>query len=130
MTDVHCPLCPCDSLAPYDACCGPLLRAERLAATAEELMRSRYTAYFYGNREHLWRTWHPRTRPTQVVLDPDTEWTGLVIHETVAGGPDDQEGVVDFTATHRGGRLSERSRFERRGGRWFYLDGEQDDQAD
>ncbi|GAB3589129.1 YchJ family protein [Calidifontibacter terrae] len=122
MTDVQCPLCPCDSLLPYDACCGPLLTTERLAQTAEELMRSRYTAYFYGNREHLWRTWHPRTRPTEVTLDHDTVWTGLTVQETEAGGPDDDAGIVEFTATYEGGQLHERSSFARRGGRWLYLD--------
>ncbi|AKU16696.1 YchJ family protein [Luteipulveratus mongoliensis] len=117
-------LCPCGSNRSYDSCCGPLLSTERLAATAEELMRSRYTAYFYGNREHLWRTWHPRTRPAEVVIDAATRWTGLRIDEVVGGGADDDEGVVEFTASHTGGALHERSTFARRGGRWFYLDAE------
>lgn len=124
MTDLHCPLCPCDSLLPYEACCGPLLQTDRLANTAEELMRSRYTAYVYGNREHLWRTWHPSTRPDQVFIGPETVWTGLVVHEVVDGGPQDRTGVVEFTASCEGGQLHERSRFERRAGRWLYLDGE------
>ncbi|RYG77825.1 preprotein translocase [Yimella sp. RIT 621] len=117
-------MCPCGSLLPYDACCGPLLSTDRLATTAQELMRSRYTAYFYGNREHLWRTWHPKTRPNPVTVDPETEWTGLTVHETVDGGPDDETGVVEFTATHKGGLVHERSTFARRAGRWFYLSDE------
>jgi len=32
--------------------------------------------------------------------------------------------VVEFRAHHSGGVLHERSRFEQRAGRWFYLDGE------
>lgn len=125
VTDPQCPQCPCDSLLPYDACCGPLLTTERLAETAEQLMRSRYTAYFYGNREHLWRTWHPRTRPAQPTIDRDTEWTGLTVHRTERGGPGDDDGVVEFTATYVGGSLHEVSRFERRAGRWFYLDADE-----
>ncbi len=39
--------CPCGS-ASYDACCGRLHRGEEQAATAEELMRSRYSAYALG----------------------------------------------------------------------------------
>lgn len=105
----------------YDECCGPLLSTERLAATAEELMRSRYTAYYYGNREHLWRTWHPKTRPAQVTLDTSVSWTGLEILDVREGGPDDEAGVVEFVASYSGGLLRERSRFARRGGRWFYL---------
>ncbi|MBC9957539.1 preprotein translocase [Yimella sp. cx-51] len=117
-------MCPCDSLLPYDACCGPLLSTDRLASTAEELMRSRYTAYFYGNREHLWRTWHPKTRPELVTVDPATEWTGLTVHDTVGGGAGDDHGVVEFTATYKGGFVHERSTFARRAGRWFYVEDE------
>ncbi|RNI18084.1 YchJ family protein [Flexivirga caeni] len=115
--------CPCGSGRSYDDCCGPLLSSERLAAIAEELMRSRYTAYVYGNREHLWRTWHPKTRPAEVALEPGMRWTGLQILDIRDGGPDDDTGVVEFVASYDStGRLHERSRFERRGGRWFYLD--------
>ncbi len=117
--------CPCggpDGQA-YDACCGPLLRAERPAATAEELMRSRYTAYAVGDLEHVWRTWHPRTRPAEVTVDPALVWTGLTVLRTEAGGPDDDHGVVEFRAEHDAprGSLHEVSTFERRGGRWCYV---------
>ncbi|MBX9245963.1 hypothetical protein ICW40_14235 [Actinotalea ferrariae] len=51
-------------------------------------------------------------------------WTGLSIVATDAGGTDDATGVVEFVAGFDGGALHERSRFERRGGRWFYVDGD------
>lgn len=114
--------CPCGSGKAYDDCCGPLLSAERLAATAEELMRSRYTAYFYGNRQHLWRTWHPKTRPAEVTLDSSMSWTGLEIMAIRDGGAEDETGIVEFVASYVGGTLHERSRFAKRGGRWSYLD--------
>lgn len=87
-------------------------------------MRSRYTAYFYGNKEHLWRTWHPMTRPQEVILEPETRWTGLRVVDVVDGGVDDMTGVVEFVASYEGGSLRERSRFAKRGGRWLYLDEE------
>jgi SEC-C motif-containing protein len=80
-------------------------------------MRSRYSAYAVGDTDYVWRTWHPRTRPERIEPDPSTTWTGLEIIE--AG-----EDVVEFRAHHDRGALHERSRFERRGGRWFYVDGE------
>ena len=89
-------------------------------------MRSRYSAYVYRDTDYLFRTWHPRTRPLDVTVDPGITWTGLEVLDAVAGGPDDDRGEVEFTARFesagRAGGLHERSRFERRGGRWFYLD--------
>lgn len=111
--------CPCGTGSSFASCCGPLLASEAQAETAEQLMRSRYTAHVYGNAEHLWRTWDGRTRPPEVHLD-DTRWLGLEVREVVAGGPDDSTGVVDFVARYEGGQLAERSEFTRRGGRWFY----------
>lgn len=89
-------------------------------------MRSRYSAFARGDADYLFRTWHPRTRPVDVTVDPSVSWTGLEVIDTVAGGADDDVGEVEFTArfeSHgRAGSLHERSRFVRRAGRWFYLD--------
>lgn len=119
--------CPCGTGTAYDACCGRLHRGAAQAATAEELMRSRYAAYAVGDLDHVFRTWHPRTRPDDLALDPGLTWTGLEIVDVVAGGPDDDEGVVEFRARFSTGGtesgLHERSRFQRRGGRWIYVDG-------
>jgi len=120
--------CPCGSGDRYDACCGRLHRREAEAATAEELMRSRYAAYAVGQLDHVFRTWHPRTRPASIEPDPALTWTGLTVLVTAAGGVDDEVGEVEFEARwDRGGTpgaLHERSRFERRRGRWVYVDGD------
>ncbi|WP_281273745.1 YchJ family protein [Nocardioides pocheonensis] len=115
--------CPCGSGLAYDECCGPVVRNERPADTAEELMRSRYTAYALGDVDHVFRSWHPATRPDELDQLPRLDWTGLEIVETVDGGPGDDHGVVEFRASYAGGVLHERSRFTRRAGRWVYLDG-------
>jgi SEC-C motif-containing protein len=101
-----------------------LHHGERPAATAEELMRSRYAAYATGNTDYLFRTWHPRTRPADLTVDPEMVWTGLNVTDVVDGGVDDERGEVEFTASYVGGAMHERSRFERRGGRWVYVDGD------
>lgn len=120
--------CPCGSGSAYDGCCGRLHRQEALAVTAEELMRSRYAAYAVGHTDHVFRTWHPRTRPAEVTPHAELTWTHLEILGTEAGGPDDEQGVVEFRARFTGpdgpGVLHERSRFARRAGRWVYVDGE------
>ena len=119
--------CPCGSGRAYAACCGPQHDGEP-AATAEALMRSRYTAYVLGRSDHVFRTWHPRTRPEDVSPDPGTTWLGLEVLRTVDGGAGDEAGVVEFVARFRGqrgaGAIHETSRFERRRGRWVYVDGD------
>jgi SEC-C motif domain protein len=118
--------CPCGSGESYARCCGPLHHGQRQARTAEELMRSRYAAYALGDTDYVFRTWHPRTRPSDLTLDAGTEWTGLEVMDRSGGGPDDEHGEVAFTARFtadgRDGVLRERSRFRRRAGRWLYVD--------
>ncbi|MCW2794496.1 MAG: sec-C motif containing protein [Nocardioides sp.] len=119
--------CPCGSGTSYDACCGRLHRGAAQAQTAEELMRSRYSAYAVGDEDHVFRTWHPRTRPDDLSPDPTLTWTGLEILDVLAGGPGDTTGEVEFVAHYSRpsgpGERHERSRFERRAGRWVYVGG-------
>ena len=95
--------------------------------TAEELMRSRYSAFAMHDESYLLRTWHPATRPPSVELDPGLRWTGLEIVATEVGGPDDTDGIVEFRAHHRvAGEpavLHEVSRFLRQDGEWRYVRG-------
>jgi len=91
-------------------------------------MRSRFSAFALGLAPYLEATWHPSTRPAALDLDADITWRRLQIVDTVAGGPADVDGVVEFRASFRGpdgaGLLHERSRFVREDGRWFYRDGD------
>ena len=90
-------------------------------------MRSRYAAFAVGELDHVFRTWHPRTRPAQVEPDPTLTWTGLRVLDVVAGGADDETGEVEFEASYERdgapGSRRERSHFEWRRGRWVYVDG-------
>ena len=117
--------CPCGSGTAYDGCCGRLHRGAAQALTAEELMRSRYSAYAVTDADHLFRTWHPRTRPEHVLGTPGTTWTRLDILDVVDGGPHDATGIVEFRASYVDptgpGVLHERSTFERRAHRWVYV---------
>lgn len=118
--------CPCLSGIPYFECCGRFHGGEAAAPTAEALMRSRYAAFAVGDAAYLLRTWHPRTRPDSFELDAELRWTRLEIERTVAGGPFDSDGVVEFTAYCRDrgapSRQHEVSRFVRLDRRWVYLD--------
>lgn len=89
-------------------------------------MRSRYTAYVGDRPDYLLATWDPAHRPKRLDLDPAISWLDLHILDAPAAEGDHAE--VEFVATFndrggRPGRLHERSRFVRRQGRWFYVDG-------
>jgi SEC-C motif-containing protein len=116
--------CPCGLPQAYDACCGRFHSGAAAAPTAEALMRSRFSAFVKRDTGYLLRTWHPRTRPAHLELDPKTRWTGLEILETTAGSAFHSTGTVTFRASYRGGSLCERSRFERLDGVWVYVDGD------
>ncbi len=119
--------CRCGTGVRYPDCCGPV-HAGAPAATAVDLMRSRYTAFALGLTGYLLSSWHPTTRPSSLELDADVVWRRLQIVDSVAGRLDDQTGIVEFRASYRdasgAGLLHERSRFARDGGHWRYLDGD------
>ena len=119
--------CPCLSGLTYEACCGPLHAGTSTAQTAEQVMRSRYSAFAVGDADYLSATWHASTRPGALELDADRRWYRLDILRTERGGPFDTEGVVEFRAYHRSaegkGSQHEVSRFTREDGRWLYVDG-------
>jgi SEC-C motif-containing protein len=117
--------CPCGSGRELAACCGRW-HAGAPAPDAESLMRSRYSAYVLGLREYLRATWATETCPAELEPDPPgLKWLGLEIrrHEATDG----DHATVEFVARSRLGgramRLHEVSRFERRNGRWVYVDG-------
>ncbi|HEX5304635.1 MAG TPA: YchJ family metal-binding protein [Dyella sp.] len=121
--------CPCGRPAEYAQCCGPLHAGTAIAATAEQLMRSRYSAYVRGDEPYLLASWHASTRPAALDLaaqQPAPTWLGLEVKRHV---PDGDRAVVDFVARlrHGGGkaqRMHEVSRFVREHGRWYYVDGD------
>ncbi|MCT1430888.1 YchJ family metal-binding protein [Brachybacterium muris] len=123
--------CPCGSADTFGSCCGPILRGQRRAATAEALMRSRYTAFSTRDLEHALASWHPDSRPQRRDLAAslaETRWLRLDVRETTGGGPFDDEGTVEFVAiarTDQGRReLHELSHFSRVDGTWVYVRGE------
>ncbi len=125
--------CPCQSGQSFEACCGPILGGAP-APTALALMRSRYTAYARGDVAHLARTLAPEHRAGFDMADVSagmktTQWLGLEILDTVAGGAEDSTGIVEFVARFQAQgqtrALHERSRFRRdQKDGWVYVDGE------
>ena len=121
------PECPCGSGRTLAECCGPVLEQSCPAATAEALMRSRFTAFAVGDLDHLERSWAPETRPGRIRLDPTRRWTRLEILSLVDGRELAATGVVEFRAYYdvggMAGEIHERSNFRRDHGRWVYVGG-------
>ncbi|MER8184604.1 YchJ family metal-binding protein [Kitasatospora sp. NPDC094015] len=118
--------CPCGLPASYGECCGRLHRGAAEAVTAEQLMRSRFSAFAVRDAGYLLRSWDPATRPAELELGPQPRWVRLEILGGTDGGAFHTEGTVAFRAhfTERGraGSMTEHSRFRRHEGRWVYLD--------
>jgi SEC-C motif-containing protein len=130
--------CPCGG-GTYSNCCRPLIAGAQAAVTAEQLMRSRYSAFALAARdpqaiEHLLRT-HPETAQTPAARRKalrascrTIEWIGLTVLDGQSGGPLDQHGTVTFEARWRDrhggeGVVRECSRFGRgESGEWLYLE--------
>ncbi|CAM3975179.1 YchJ family protein [Smaragdicoccus niigatensis] len=119
--------CPCGSGSELSGCCGPLLAGEKRAATAEQLMRSRFTAYAVGDVDYVRQTWHPQTCPKHLTLDDSIRWTRLDVVATDRGSLFDTTGTVEFRAFFRqdGQRdvMHEVSEFVRLDRSWVYLSG-------
>src|ERR1700685_675698 len=91
--------CPCGSGKAFLECCGPILSGKRKAATAEELMRARFTAHATRDFAFVHRTYRPTSRQPYVADSnpPITEWTRLVIHDHSPGKTPDMA-TVEFSA--------------------------------
>jgi SEC-C motif-containing protein len=124
--------CPCASGASFTACCGRYLAGQDKPGRAEQLMRSRYTAYRLADGDYLYRTRHPDFRTGETAqqiagIARQVKWQRLEII-TARGAGDDRTGEVEFKAWYRQGQalavLHERSRFVREDGQWLYTDGD------
>ena len=124
--------CPCDSGKPFAKCCARFLIQQQAAKTPEQLMRSRYSAYYLGGfGDYLLQTWHPATAQglDAIELSKKTaNWQGL---QVIAKSQQGDRGEVEFKAfflspAGKQDCLHERSNFARVNGLWLYVGGEID----
>ncbi|MCM8527754.1 MAG: YchJ family protein [Lentisphaeraceae bacterium] len=121
--------CPCGSGLTHLRCCGQYHSGEIIPETAEQLMRSRYTAYVNNNADYLVDTIHPeKITPTlfNELLNSfkGVIWSGLEISEMTGGGKDDDKGTVSFSAYYETAegkfRMDEKSLFVKIADKWYY----------
>ncbi len=127
-------LCPCGTLKDYSTCCGPLHQGIATAESAEQLMRSRFSAFSRDNVDYLLASTHQdhKTNDDKSEIEQSIKrfkWLRLDIHDKKAGLPTDKYGTVEFTAyfvdtsTGQTGSVRERSNFIKSENNWFYTDG-------
>lgn len=124
--------CWCGNEKKFSECCGPVIEAQG-ALTAEQLMRSRYSAYVTGNVDYIMATTAGKNRDK---TDPEAirrwsegaDWKGLEIISTEAGTESDSTGRVEFIAHYRENgtlqRYHEIGTFTKENGKWVYSDSE------
>jgi SEC-C motif-containing protein len=128
ITDTH---CPCGTKKSLNECCLPFIQGTSSPTTAEQLMRSRYTAHTLLAIDYLWATWSPEQRLRSSKADilawaESCDWLGLQILATQQGGAGDNEGIVEFIALFRQqGQMHQHhevSQFKKVLGKWLYVD--------
>ncbi len=122
-------LCPCGKQMAYQNCCEKFHLGLSRAHTAEELMRSRYSAFAKKLSSYLMQTLHPEkvTPKTLVELNEsfvDCLWLKLNITARTGGLPNVKIGTVSFVADYKIGdkkfQMKENSLFIKINDEWFY----------
>ena len=95
--------CPCGTGKEYDSCCGAFHRGLAKPKTAEQLMRSRYSAYAKTQVEYVLLTTHPQMRKHHSAEAVRTwcttsQWKKLEIVASKRGQERDNDGEVEFIA--------------------------------
>ena len=128
--------CPCGK-GLFGNCCQLVLNDHSNALTAEQLMRSRYSAFCVKDMDYLVKSFLTEKSRSAIVTNFNKmfearDWLSLTITETVAGGESDRSGIVQFYAVYSlvdepGSRFftNERSRFTKEAdGLWYFRSSE------
>jgi SEC-C motif-containing protein len=120
--------CYCGSNKPFQQCCNIFISAIKIPETAEELMRSRYSAYVCRDRNYLNQTALPELKSVVLNEMPNVTWDRLEVCKVRHGLANHDTGVVEFKAFFYDelGQLQwlwEESQFIKKAGQWYYASG-------
>lgn len=124
--------CPCGSQILYTECCQPIIKGLRNADTAEELMRSRYSAYVNVEIDYLINSTHITQRHLYTEENlrewaENSKWLKLEIINTKDGNKNNSTGYVEFKAYYLEDNQEkvhhELSLFKKENGIWFFVNG-------
>lgn len=126
-------LCYCGSQKVYENCCGPFLKGIAFPATAEALMRSRYSAFVECQIPYLKKTLSEESQSDFNQEETkkwasQAKWQGLEIISTQKGQESDVDGIVEFIASYTLNgeeyKHHEVSTFKKdHQGHWVFVDG-------
>jgi SEC-C motif-containing protein len=125
--------CFCCSGEKYEDCCEPFINGILKPKTAEQLMRSRYSAYATCAIEYIIKSTHPSMRRFHDAESIEnwskrSVWQKLEIVSKSTGEATDKKGIVEFKAYFLDAENTpqihhERSNFAKELGKWFFVDG-------
>ncbi len=123
-------VCPCGLPQPYQVCCEPIHLNHAKATKPEQLMRARYAAHVLGLVDFVVDTYHPscdaESQREGIAQSIDSHWIKLDVLKAESGSHAD-EGFVTFSAYFEEDSteycMTEKSRFVRESGLWYYIDG-------
>lgn len=120
--------CPCCSLLKFKECCKPYLEKLKTPQTAEQLMRSRYTAFFLNDFAYIEETMRENALKRFSLKDAisqakNCKWTGLkVVEHTRENDSAFVEFVAEYSSYGKVFSMREKSLFKKIEGQWFYVD--------
>ncbi|MDO6692494.1 YchJ family protein [Aliiglaciecola sp. 3_MG-2023] len=118
--------CPCNSNKLFADCCEPFLSRSDFPQTAEQLMRSRFSAYVKKNYQYILDTYATKSRQNLSVnelqqADKGTQWLSLEVVSCA------NQNSVEFKAYSQVDNtfylLHEVSHFQIESEKWVYVDG-------
>lgn len=125
-------MCYCNSKKDFSECCESIIKGTKQAETAEQLMRSRYSAFVIADINYLMNSHYKTTRPTKerseiLKWTKSVQWLTLEVLNTQGGLASDTEGYVEFKAVFmKNGKIDciyEDSFFVKENKQWYYKSG-------
>lgn len=118
--------CPCASNKTFEECCEVIHKDIKMATTAEQLMRARYSAFVMHNIDFIYNSFHPTTRRFQRKQDiekwaVESKWMQLNLIASTQNTVEFEAHYMDLTFeihVHH-----EKSTFRKANNIWYYVDG-------
>ncbi len=124
--------CYCGLPTIFKQCCEKFINQSKIPETAEQLMRSRFTAFKLQRFQYLVDTYQTKLPLKTSDFDTSIQWLGLKVIAIDRGEKSDSQGFVEFVAFYQSVKpehlgkfeqLHEKSYFEKIDDKWFYING-------